>query len=321
MTTKKRKQPQPQPQPQLQLQLQKQKQEQEQEQKRGESKSESEVTLSLFQCFQLVEGAGPVCAEEAGQASVCEDFAAGLALGAVVGLVVGVADALDGLAAGWAWLAEATVDGHVVAEGGDFLGKVLAGFGVEAIDPELEGVAGGGEEARPLFAGEFAGELDRGEVRGVEDLVGVGVADAAEDARVGEGSLEGAVFGGQGGSEFVETRGEDIDAAGIDGLHVVLVAEEVKGGATFGAGFGEDERAVRKVEGGEIVAAAQFGSDRTPVQTAGDHEVQDEPVAVVEFYGDALPDAAQGTHGVAFERFEGWLDSAQEEGACYADLG
>ena len=111
------------------------------------------MTLSLFQCFQLVEGAGPICAEEPGQASVCEDLSPGLALGAVVRLVVGVADALYELATGWAWLPEATVDGHVVAEGGDFFGKVLAGFRVETVDPELKCVAGGGEEALPFFVG------------------------------------------------------------------------------------------------------------------------------------------------------------------------
>jgi hypothetical protein len=56
------------------------------------------------------------------------------------------------------------------------------------------------------------------------------------------------------------------------------------------------------------------------VETAGDHEVQDQPMAVVEFDGDTLADAAQGAHGMAFELFDGWLDGAQEEGACYTDL-
>jgi hypothetical protein len=104
-------------------------------------------------------------------------------------------------------------------------------------------------------------------------------------------------------------------------LHVFFVAKEVEGGAAFGAGFGENERAVGKVEGGKIVAAAEFGSERAPVQTAGDHEVQDEPMAVVEFDGDALADAAQGTYGVVFELFEWRLDGAQEERAGYADAG
>ncbi len=178
--------------------------------------SKRKLTLSLFQCLQLVEGAGPVCAEEAGQASVCEDLSAGLALGAVVRLVVGVADALYGLAAGWARLSETAVDGHVAAEGGDFFGEVAASFGVETVDPELKGVARGGVETLPLFAREFVRELDGGEAGGVEDLVGVGVADAREDAWVGEGSLESAVLDGECRAEFFEAGREDVDAAGID---------------------------------------------------------------------------------------------------------
>ena len=217
----------------------------------------SRVPLSaFFERFEFVEGAGPVCAEEPGEAAVGENFSVGLALGAVIGFIVGVADALDGLAAGWAGFSEAAVDGHVVAEGGDFLGEVAGGFGVEAVNPELKSVAGDSVEALPLLGGEFVGELDGREMGGVKDLVGVGVADAGQDARVGEGSLEGAVFGGEGRAEFFGSGGEDVDAAGIDGLHFFFVAKEVEGGAAFGAGFSEDERAVGEVERGEIVAAA-----------------------------------------------------------------
>ncbi len=181
--------------------------------------------------------------------------------GAVVGLVVGVADALDGLAASGAGLAEASVDGHIFAEGGDFFGEGLSGFGVEAVDPELEGFASGGEEALPLLGGEFVGEEDGREAGGVEDLVGVGVADAGEDARVGEGSLEGAVFGGEGGAEAFEVGGEDVDSSGVDFFGGGLVGEEVEGGSALGAGFGKDEGAIGKVECGEVVATAEFGSD------------------------------------------------------------
>jgi hypothetical protein len=57
------------------------------------------------------------------------------------------------------------------------------------------------------------------------------------------------------------------------------------------------------------------------VQSASDHKVQDEPMAVVEFDRDTFADAPQGADGVAFELFEWRLDGSQEEGACYADLG
>ena len=50
---------------------------------------------------EFVKGARPVFAEEAGEGAIGEKLAVGLAGGAVVGFVAGVADALDfGAAAG-----------------------------------------------------------------------------------------------------------------------------------------------------------------------------------------------------------------------------
>ena len=45
------------------------------------------------------------------------------------------------------------------------------------------------------------GESDGRELGGVEDFIGVGVADTADETGVSEGALEGAVFGGESGSE------------------------------------------------------------------------------------------------------------------------
>ena len=239
----------------------------------------------------------------------------------VVGLVVCVADALYGLAADGAWLQITTVDGHVLAKGRYFLREGFAGLGVEAVDPELEGAARRVEEALPFFAGEFLCELDGREAGGVEDLVGVGVADAGEDARVGEAPLEGAVFGAECGAEVFEGRGEDVDASGVDVFGGGFASEEMEGGTAFGAGFGEDEGALGEVECGEVVAAAEFGPEGTPVEATGDHKVQDEPEAIVEFNGDALANAMEGTDGVAFDVLGSRLDGAEEEWAGYADLG
>ncbi len=85
-----------------------------------------------------------------------------------------------------------------------FSGKACAASALRRVYPESKRVAGGGVEALPLVFGEFVGLEDRRELGGVEDLVGVGVADAGEDAWVGEGSLEGAVFGGECGAEVCE---------------------------------------------------------------------------------------------------------------------
>ena len=125
-------------------------------------------------------------------------------VGAVVGFVVGVADALDGAAAARAGLAEAAVDGEFRAECGDVLGKFLSGFGLRRSIHSGERGARGSQKALPLFWLEFVGERDGRELSGVEDLVGVGVADAANEARIGESALEGAVFAGERGAECGE---------------------------------------------------------------------------------------------------------------------
>jgi hypothetical protein len=241
-------------------------------------------------------------------------------MGAVVGLVVGVADALDGLAADGAWLSEATVNGHVFAEGGDLFWEGRQGFGVEATYPEIKRVAGGGEEALPLFGGEFVGEEDGGELGGVEDLVGVRVADAGEDAWVGEGALEGAVFDGEGGAESFDVGSEDFDSAGVYLFCGGFVGEEIKRGSALGAGFGKDEGAVGKVEGGEVVAASEFGAKRAPVEAAGNHEMEDEPEAIVELEDDSLADAMECADGVVFDLFDAWMDGAEEEWAGEAEV-
>jgi hypothetical protein len=213
-------------------------------------RASSSIGSLLSKSFELFEGFGPVGSEEAGEGVVGEDLAAGLADGAVVGFVVCEADALDGGRAAGAREVEAAVDGHFGAEGGDFLGEADGGFGVEAGYPCFQSGAGGGVEAVELGESKLAGLGDGGELGGVEDLVGVGVADAGEDAGVGEGAFEGAVFGDESGGEGVEGEGEDVEAAGVQCGEGFFALDEVERGAALGAGFGEGEGAVGEVEGG-----------------------------------------------------------------------
>ena len=96
------------------------------------------------------------------------------------------------------------------------------------------------------------------ELGGVEDLVRVGVADTGEDAGVGEGALEGAIFGGEGFLEGGGRDGEHVETAGVEFGEVLFTLDQVERRAACGAGFGEDEGAVGEVEGGEVGAAAEF---------------------------------------------------------------
>ena len=115
----------------------------------------------MLQCFQFVERARPVGTEKARQAAVSEDFSSGLATGAVVGLVVGLADVLDLFAASRTQLAVTAVNGHLFAESRDLFGEAAVSFGVQAVDPELKKhFAGGWVEFLPLFPLELVGLRD-----------------------------------------------------------------------------------------------------------------------------------------------------------------
>jgi hypothetical protein len=113
---------------------------------------------------------------------------------------------------------------------------------------------------------------------------------------------------------------ENFEAAGIEGLENVFAGDDVNGGAMFAAGFGEEKRAVGKIESGEIVFAANFCGGGFPVETASDHEVEDDPEIVVEAEGDAFADAAKFADGVVVGVGDWRRCSAKQEGRGDADL-
>ena len=229
---------------------------------------------------EFVKGARPVFAEETGEGAVGEEFASGLAGGAVVGFVAGVADALDFCAATRARLFIAAVDGHAFAERSDFFRKFAGGVGAEAIRPAREARADGVVETLDFGGREFLGKRERREFSFPKNFVGVGVADAAEDARVGQEALERVIGGDERGGEMSEVGGEDFEAAGIKRAQTVFTGDDVERGTFFGAGFSPEQGTVGEVEGGETARWSHLGPrgtvcgrslERVPVKAAGDH--------------------------------------------------
>lgn len=85
--------------------------------------------------FQLLNGAWPVRPEETGQLAIGEDLATGLAARAVVGLAVGVLDALYRRLALRTGLSVAPMRRHLLAEGGHLLGESIRRFQPQTLDP------------------------------------------------------------------------------------------------------------------------------------------------------------------------------------------
>ena len=139
--------------------------------------------------------------------------------------------------------------GHAFAEGGDSFGELVGGFFAELGDPVFEGVARGVIEADDFVVGDSAGEEQRAEASAVEDFVGVGVADTAEEVRVREGTLQSVILFAECFGEGFEGAIEGFDAVALERVEGCLGISEVEGGAALGSGFGEEESAVGEIEG------------------------------------------------------------------------
>ena len=72
-----------------------------------------------------------------------------------------------------------------------------------------------------------------------EDLVGVGVADAGEDALVGQRALQGVAGFAQLPDEAPEVDGDDFETSGVECGQRVLAPDQPEGGALVSARLGQ----------------------------------------------------------------------------------
>ena len=78
------------------------------------------------------------------------------------------------------------MSGHFFPEGSDFFGEIVVSFSCQAIGPEHECFASGLVKSLPFFWFQLMRLSDWRKLRGVQDLVGVCIADTTEDAGIGE---------------------------------------------------------------------------------------------------------------------------------------
>jgi hypothetical protein len=173
------------------------------------------------------------------------------------------------------------VDGKFRTEGGDASREILLAS-AQPVDPESKRGARGGEEALPLFGLQLVRQRDGREPGRVQDLVGIGIADAADKPGIGEGALQGAILGSECGAEAVDVCREDFDAAGIDvERRPFFTAQNVKRRAALACRLGQDERTGREVEGGKALRPASFAAAASSAAGPRSSEVQHQPQVAV----------------------------------------
>src|SRR5580658_10498274 len=124
---------------------------------------------------------------------------------AIIGLIVGVADALYLVAAARARLPKAPVHRHLRPERRNPFGEFFPGLGCEPRHPGCECFARRAIKSLPLLRLQLMRLRNRRKPGRVQNLVRVRVANAAHDARIGERALEGTVLQAEGGAETVES--------------------------------------------------------------------------------------------------------------------
>src|SRR5208283_3272903 len=124
----------------------------------------------------------------------------------------------------------------------------------------------------------------------MQDLVGVGVADAAKEAWISEGPFERVIFLYEDGAKGVEICTKNINAAGIKRAQARFTTHDMQRSPVLCTCFSQDQGTLREIKCREAVAPNQPSFRIFPVQTAGNHQVQDQPNIFFGADGDALAD-------------------------------
>src|SRR5207244_3097041 len=101
-----------------------------------------------------------------------------------------------------------------------------------------------------------------------------GVADPAEQRRIGECPLHGVILTPQHGGKRLRRRIEHLESAAVELGERALAPNQVERRALLRASLGEDERAVRKVKRGQPDLRRYLRAEGPPLQAPGDHQVQ-----------------------------------------------
>src|SRR3981081_739931 len=100
----------------------------------------------------------------------------------------------------------------------------------------------------------------------MQNLVRVGVADAAEGVRIRQRSLESVILGKQALAKLLIGRLENLQSAGIVLQELAAAAKHVQRSSALGSSFGERERTGVENEVGERGSAGLARPGRKPVQ-------------------------------------------------------
>src|SRR5664279_3513735 len=92
--------------------------------------------------------------------------------------------------------------------------------------------------------------------------------------RIGQRAFEDMVFSRESGAKRGKVAAENVDSARIKRPQILFAGHNVQRSTTLGTGFRQPQRTVREVERGQAPPSRELRVRHLPVQSAGDHKVQ-----------------------------------------------
>src|SRR5687768_12877229 len=194
--------------------------------------------------LELLDPLRPILLEQPRERAVGEQSPLGLATRTVVRLVVRIANALDGGPAHGTRLAVLPVHSHFRAKRRHFLRKLAISLRTKALHPFAQYGLRRVVDPADLLVGESRRERHRRHAAAVENLVRVGVTDAAEESRVRKGALDRVILRAQSLRELVDRALERLQPAAIELDQRLLTSNQMQRRTLLRSGFGQHECSV-----------------------------------------------------------------------------
>ena len=147
----------------------------------------------------------------------------------------------------------------------------------------------------------------------MQDLIGIRIADPAEDPGVGERALQRMILSRYRSNEGFRLGLGDLQPPRILIAQPLAPTDDVQGGTFLGPCLGENERAVLELERCEQLTPATPRQLIAPLKATRNHQMEHEPEFPLEPNRNSLTDALEPQHPKSLSVLETRLDRAQQK--------
>src|SRR5262245_56237965 len=122
----------------------------------------------------------------------------------------------------------------------------------------------------------------------MQNFVRIGIPDAAEQTRIGERTLHGMVLPRESFREGLKGRIQNLESSAVKESQCTFALSHVKRCALVRSGFGEKQSSRRKIECGKAETRRDGGAMLFPLESPGDHQVDDEEQVTFKYEDNLL---------------------------------